>query len=143
MILSVDFGKKRTGTAILDLDIKIPFPHKRIEESNAKKVKRALMDIIEEKNIDTVIFGLPLSNSGAESEWCAEIRRFAAWLEISVNCKIIFVDEFGTSKEADIILRGKSKKTKKNSSDLIAAVLILETFIYLKEKENRENMNED
>ena len=40
----------------MDMNIKIPFPLLLIEESNARKVKRALMDIIEEKNIDTVVF---------------------------------------------------------------------------------------
>ncbi len=134
MILSVDFGKKRTGTAIVDPSIQIPFPHKLIEESNARKVKRALMDIIEEQKITTVVFGLPLSDSGAESQWCAEIRRFADWLLKSINVEIVFVDEYGSSKEAEEILIGKKKKTKKSSVDLIAAVIILETYIRLNNK---------
>lgn len=129
MILSVDFGKKRTGTAILDESVKIAFPHKLIEESNARKVKRALMDIIEERNITTVVFGLPLSDSGAESDWCAEIRRFADWLLTSVKVEIVFIDEYGSSKEAESILVGKKRKTKKQSVDLIAAVLILEDYV--------------
>ena len=140
MILSVDFGRKRTGTAILDNQVRIPFPHKLIEETNARKIKRALMDIIELENIDTVIFGLPLSDKGLESEWCSEIRKFAEWLGKSVKSEIIFVDEYGTSKEADAILRGKSRKTKKKSSDLIAATLILETYIRLQERENNNKI---
>ena len=56
MVLGVDFGRKKTGTAFMDMNIKIPFPLLLIEESNARKVKRALMDIIEEKNIDTFHF---------------------------------------------------------------------------------------
>ncbi len=130
MILSIDFGKKRTGTAILDESIGIAFPHILIDESNARKVKRKLMDIIEEKNISTVIFGLPLSSEGKESSWCEEIRRFAHWLKKSVpKIEIIFVNEFGTSKEADEILRGKKKSVKKSNHDLVAAVLIIETFL--------------
>ena len=129
MILGVDFGKKRTGTAYMDMEIKIPFPCKLIEESNARKVKRALMDIIEEKKIDTVVFGLPLSDDGKESEWCFEIRRFADFLLKSVKVNIVFVDEYGTSKEADIILRGKKIKNKKKNNDLVAATLILENYL--------------
>ena len=139
MILSVDFGRKRTGTAILDYEVKIPFPHKLIEETNARKVKRQLMDIIEESDIDTVVFGLPLSDKGEESLWCLEIRQFAEWLTKSVNVNIIFVNEYATSKEADTILKGKKKSVKKSSRDLIAAVLILETFIYLEELEKSKN----
>ena len=85
MVLGVDFGRKKTGTAFMDMNIKIPFPLLLIEESNARKVKRALMDIIEEKNIDTVVFGLPLSDEGKESEWCSEIRRFSEFLLKSVH----------------------------------------------------------
>ena len=129
MVLGVDFGRKRTGTAYMDMDLKIPFPCKLIEESNIRKVKRALIDIIEEKKIDTVVFGLPLSDEGKESEWCFEIKRFADFLLKSVKVEIAFIDEYGTSKEAEYILRGKKKKIKKKSNDLIAAVLILENYL--------------
>ena len=129
MILGVDFGKKRTGTAYMDMEIKIPFPCELIEESNAKKIKRALMNIIEEKKIDTVVFGLPLSDDGKENEWCFEIRRFAEFLLKSVKVNIVFIDEYGTSKEAEIILRGKKKRIKKKNNDLVAATLILENYL--------------
>lgn len=129
MVLGVDFGKKRTGTAYMDMEIKIPFPCKLIEESNARKVKMALINIIEEKKIDTVIFGLPLSDDGKENEWCFEIRRFADFLLKSVKVEIIFIDEYGTSKDAEYILRGKKKSVKKKSNDLIAATLILENYL--------------
>lgn len=135
MVLGVDFGKKRTGTAYMDMEIKIPFPCKLIEESNARKVKRALINIIEEKKIDTVIFGLPLSDDGKENEWCFEIRRFADFLLKSVKVEIVFIDEYGTSKDAEYILRGKKKSVKKKSNDLIAATLILENYLnYLEVK---------
>lgn len=135
MVLGVDFGKKRTGTAYMDMEIKIPFPCKLIEESNARKVKMALINIIEEKKIDTVIFGLPLSDNGKENEWCFEIRRFADFLLKSVKVEIVFIDEYGTSKDAEYILRGKKKSVKKKSNDLIAATLILENYLnYLEVK---------
>ncbi|MBW5388616.1 Holliday junction resolvase RuvX [Brachyspira hampsonii] len=137
MILGVDFGRKKTGTAFMDMDIKIPFPCRLIEESNARKVKRALMDIIEEKNIDTVVFGLPLSDEGKESEWCSEIRRFSEFLLKSVKVDIVFVDEYGTSKEADFILRGKKKKVKDKANDLIAAALILENYLNVLNMNNK------
>lgn len=135
MVLGVDFGKKRTGTAYMDMEIKIPFPCKLIEESNVRKVKMALINIIEEKKIDTVIFGIPLSEDGKENEWCFEIRRFADFLLKSVKVEIVFIDEYGTSKDAEYILRGKKKSVKKKSNDLIAATLILENYLnYLEVK---------
>ena len=47
----------------------------------------------------------------------------------SVKVNIVFVDEYGTSKEADIILRGKKIKNKKKNNDLVAATLILENYL--------------
>lgn len=133
MILGVDFGKKKTGTAYMDAEIKIPFPCKLIEESNVRKIKRALMDIIEEKKIDTVVFGLPLSDDGKESEWCFKIRTFAEFLLKSVKVNVVFIDEYGTSKDAEYILRGHKKTIKKKNNDLVAATLILENYLnYLK-----------
>ena len=139
MVLGVDFGRKKTGTAFMDMNIKIPFPLLLIEESNARKVKRALMDIIEEKNIDTVVFGLPLSDEGKESEWCSEIRRFSEFLLKSVKVNVVFVDEYGTSKEADYILRGKKKSVKKKANDLIAATLILENYLKVLNMNNKND----
>ena len=139
MVLGVDFGRKKTGTAFMDMNIKIPFPLLLIEKSNARKVKRALMDIIEEKNIDTVVFGLPLSDEGKESEWCSEIRRFSEFLLKSVKVNVVFVDEYGTSKEADYILRGKKKSVKKKANDLIAATLILENYLNVLNMNNKND----
>lgn len=140
MVLGVDFGRRKTGTAFMDMNIKIPFPYRLIEESNARKVKRALMDIIEEKNIDTVVFGLPLSDEGKESEWCSEIRRFSEFLLKSVKVNVAFVDEYGTSKEADYILRGKKKNVKKKANDLIAAALILENYLNVLNMNNKNDV---
>ncbi|WP_157153470.1 Holliday junction resolvase RuvX [Brachyspira murdochii] len=139
MVLGIDFGRKKTGTAFMDMNIKIPFPLLLIEESDARKVKRALMDIIEEKNIDTVVFGLPLSDEGKESEWCSEIRRFSDFLLKSVKVNVVFVDEYGTSKEADYILRGKKKNVKKKANDLIAATLILENYLNVLNMNNKND----
>ena len=139
MVLGVDLGRKKTSTAFMDMNIKIPFPLLLIEESNARKVKRALMDIIEEKNIDTVVFGLPLSDEGKESEWCSEIRRFSEFLLKSVKVNVVFVDEYGTSKEADYILRGKKKSVKKKANDLIAATLILENYLNVLNMNNKND----
>ena len=139
MVLGVDFGRKKTGTAFMDMNIKIPFPLLLIEESNARKVKRALMDIIEEKNIDTVVFGLPLSDEGKESEWCSEIRRFSEFLLKSVKVNVVFVDEYGILKEADYILRGKKKSVKKKANDLIAATLILENYLNVLNMNNKND----
>ena len=47
----------------------------------------------------------------------------------SVKVEIVFIDEYGTSKDAEYILRGKKKSVKKKSNDLIAATLILENYL--------------
>lgn len=138
IILGIDFGRSKTGTAYVNTDINIPFPLKLIEETNARKVKRAILDIIEEKKIELIIFGLPLSSEGLESEWCKEIQRFTQFLLTSIDIEVKFVNEFATSKEADEILKGKSKRVKKNSHDLISAVLILETFLREEEVKKRK-----
>ena len=128
MILGVDFGRKKTGTAFMDMDIKIPFPC-TLYQKQCKKVKRALMDIIEEKKIDTVVFGLPYLMKEKKANGVLKIRRFSEFLLKSVKVNIVFVDEYGTSKEADFILRGKKKNVKKKANDLIAATLILENYL--------------
>lgn len=131
MILGVDFGREKTGTALLHPQTKLPYPYKLIRESNARKIKREILSIVEKEKIEIIVFGLPLSDEGKESKWCEEIRRFAQWVQKSVRIEILFVNEYGTSKEAEGILRGKKIKSKKKNEDNIAAVLILENYISL------------
>ena len=65
-----------------------------------------------------------------------DLLTFSEFLLKSVKVNIVFVDEYGTSKEADFILRGKKKSVKKKANDLIAAVLILENYLNIVNKNN-------
>ncbi len=118
-ILAIDYGKKRLGLAWLDTNIGVTLPFGVIMRVNALI---ELLDIIKEERIDTIVMGNPLTLSGEESEFMAEIRLFAGELSDKSAKKIYFVDERFTSREADNMGGDASRDEK-------AAMLILEVYI--------------
>lgn len=129
MILSIDYGKKKVGTALLAENTSIAFPHKMFIYDSRKALFSEILALIEERGVKRIVFGLPLSMDGSESDWCHEVRKAGEKLSRLSKMPLSFVDERLTSIEADGILVGKKKKTKQQAHDLISAVLILERYM--------------
>lgn len=119
-VAGVDYGKKRVGIAISDTSRRIAIPHTVVKrEEFLKRMK----ELIGEKDIDTVVFGLPLSMSGKELELSEEIRRVAQQLKRETGVRVILKDERFTSK----IVEGKFGK--KGPIDHYSAGVILQEYL--------------
>ncbi len=93
--LGVDFGRKRVGLAISDSRRKIALPHAVVKR---QKFMEEVEKLIRERDVDTVVFGLPVSLSGKELEMADEIRRVARIVKERFGVKVILKDERFTSK---------------------------------------------
>lgn len=101
--LGIDYGEKNIGLAICDNNLKIATPFGIVH--SLEEIKK----IVQEKNIDKIIIGLPLGFRG-ETEQTRKTRDFAK------NFKNFeFVDE-----------RFTSKMTKNHAS---AATIILQDYL--------------
>ncbi|MFR5856657.1 MAG: Holliday junction resolvase RuvX [Bacilli bacterium] len=130
--LGLDLGTTSLGVAISDKTNMIASPLKLIK-FNSEDYNTAineLMKTIKEENITSVVLGLPknMDNSlGFASQRSLEFKKM---LEAN-NINVILEDERLTTVEAINILKnnGINKINKSNKTDVLSAVLILESFL--------------
>lgn len=130
--LGVDLGSRRVGLAVTDpLNILVQ-RFKTIEYKNSKQLLGELKSVISEKNIGTIVFGLPLTLSGKESKKTTSVIELVELLkkELPNDLIVEFEDESLTTVEAHEIMHKLGKKPSKNRElvDQIAAQLILESY---------------
>lgn len=132
-ILAIDLGTKRVGLAISDPLNIIAQAYKTIEFIDRKTFVEALKKIIEEKNIGSLIFGLPSTLDGKESQKTKEVRAHVDSFKAKLpkDLLIEFEDESLTSKEAEAIIGQMGKKPSQNKAliDQIAAQRILQRYM--------------
>ncbi len=131
-ILGVDLGTKRIGLAVTDPLNIIARAFKTLEFKNKQQLAKDLKIIIDEMNIGTIVFGLPVTLSGTESKKTLETKSLIQFLKANLPPDIVvdFEDEALTTVEAHEILRSMGKKPSKNRDlvDQIAAQRILQSY---------------
>lgn len=135
--LGIDYGEKRVGLAVSDGLGLMAFPKKTIKYRNEKQCFSELLFCIEEESVERIVVGMPLYEDGAESKTSEKVSRFLGKLIGYTQIPIYLINEYLTTFEASSILMG-SKKYKKSKRDILdqqAAVIILNSLLYLPEHE--------
>lgn len=129
--LGIDFGGRRVGIAVSDIDGKIAFP--LIVLPNDKSLFRNIMDACIKDDINTVVMGESLNYQGQKNEIMTKIEDFRKLLEIA-GVKVILEPEFMTSVQA-------SRVTGENQMlDAAAAAIILQSYL---DKNNNKKVEEN
>jgi len=130
-VLGVDYGSRRIGLAISDQSRTLATGWKTI--TNNDTVYDTIGSIVEDKNINLIVFGLPVSIEGGDSKKAQEVKRFAAALEKVVNVPIAFQDESFTSRDAmeTMVAMNTTRKQRRDKGriDVMAAALILQSYL--------------
>lgn len=130
-ILAIDYGKKRIGLAITDPLKLFAIPHSTV--SNDTNLIKNLLELINEKSVKEIILGNPIKESGEDSDFSREVRKFKLQLESKSGMEIILVDERYTSELAfkRVIDTVPSKKKRRDKSliDKNAAAIMLEEYL--------------
>ena len=130
-VMALDYGAKRIGIAISDPMMIFATPFKTILNNN--NTWKELEIIIKEKNIIKIILGLPVKESGKESEIAVNILKFKTDLINKYKTEVELWDERYTSAIAsEMILLSVSKKKKrreKGLGDRNAAAVILQEYL--------------
>lgn len=129
--MGLDYGKSRVGVAFSDLTNTIASADHIYKMLGSEKDLQYFADLIREKSVDTVVFGLPLQTDGAESEMSLEVRAFAQKLAELANVKVAFQDERYTSFEAEEYLKEAKIKWEKRKEllDKVSAQIILQNYL--------------
>lgn len=123
VILAVDFGKKHFGLALANQATGVALPLGEFSFNSLTEAKKKLGEIIKEKEVDRVVFGLPLSFRFEETPICAQIREFALAVEKEFGRPIAFVNEVLTTELAKKLTQSTKKK------DSVSAWLILQDYL--------------
>jgi len=135
-ILAIDYGKKRIGLAVADLNIKIPillkplsYPKEKIE-----KLYEEIKKICDENEVIKIVIGLPLSFNFEQTPICEEIKKFGEELKKNLNKEVIYYNEVLSTELARKIQKEsqnqpKSFYSKSPQLDSQAAAIILENYL--------------
>ena len=130
-ILSIDYGKKRTGLAVTD-------PLKLIAGGLAtvstSELFNYLQDYIKKEQVEKVIIGKPLQTNGEPSENLNRVQQFVnRWKKAIPQIPIEYYDERFTSVLAHraILDCGIGKKARQNKAlvDEISATILLQDYM--------------
>ncbi len=131
IILSVDYGDKRTGIAVCDKLEMLASPVCVLTEWNAETLAEKIIDIAKQKNAEQIVIGLPRNMDGSKgfrAEACEELGEL-----VKSKCEIpvTFWDERLTTVSAHRILSENNVRGKKRKSvvDAVAAEIILQNYI--------------
>lgn len=130
-IISIDYGKKRTGIAATDPLKLIANPIGTVETKN---LITFLKDYLVANSVELIVVGKPSQLNGQPSESMRYITPFVESLKQTFpNVPVVFYDERFTSTIAHqaMIMGGmkKSDRQKKANVDCIAATIILNDYL--------------
>lgn len=128
--LALDVGDRKVGVAMADSIVRISLPHGMFIRPNGE-AEREILKLIEERQISTLVVGMPLNEDGTKGPQCRRVEQFCRRLLRRCSASIYYVDEYGTSREAQEHLRGNRRRGDALASreDAVAAALILKEYL--------------
>lgn len=130
-ILGIDLGEKRIGLALSDSLGITAQGLETIQIKEEQEIYPGIMKIIEEKNVDKLVFGLPKNMNGTLGPQAQKVEKIAKQLEKLSNLPIDFEDERLTTARAEQVLleADTSRAKRKKVIDRLSAVIILQSYL--------------
>jgi len=122
------------GVAVSDPTETLASPLPTLKRRAGKRPPLAALEaLVQEYEVGALVMGLPLTNSGEDSDWTRTVRAVGEELAKRTGLPIHFADERFTSVEAGRAVRSiglpKGKREQKGRVDAAAAVLILQRWL--------------
>jgi putative Holliday junction resolvase len=130
-ILGIDYGMRRIGLAISDPSGFMAQPLATIDRKDDNDSIREIVRIINERSVEEVVVGLPVSLSGELGKQAKDVLQFIEELKSQTDVNIATWDErLSTSIAQRALTDTKAKKArKKDLVDQIAAAVILQGYL--------------
>jgi len=121
-VVALDYGSARCGVAVSDPTGTLATPLDPVLKPNTRKGFNRLLATIRELAPTTVVVGLPLSLSGADSAQTRETREFADRLGAALRMRVVLYDERFTTALAQ-------RRPGTAAEDSRAAAVLLEDWL--------------
>lgn len=125
-ILAIDFGAAKVGLALADLETQIAFAWRTLD--NDKDFFQKIAEAVEEKNVQTIVIGIPSHVNREQVEYDSE-KIGKKIKELLPFAEIYFQDEMFTTKMAQANLIERGVKGIKKFDDQEAARIILQSWL--------------
>jgi len=130
-ILALDYGTKRVGVAVSDELKIIAQPLEYIPAEPLTGLLARLQEIIREKEVESILIGLPRNMDGSYGPAALKVQEFALLLEDAVAIPIKMLDERLTTVQAQrFLIQGNVRRNKrKEKVDKTAAAILLQNYL--------------
>ena len=131
-VLSVDYGKKRTGLAVTD---PLQLIANGLATVSTSEIFEYLVAYIQKEPVERIIIGKPMQPNGRPSENMARVEQFVdRWRKLHPDVPIEYYDERFTSVLAhrailDSGIGKKARRENKGLADEISATIILQDWM--------------
>lgn len=138
IIMSVDYGDKRTGIAVCDKLEMLASPVCVITQWNQDALVDEIVKIATEKSAEEIVVGLPKNMDGSKGFRADACHELGDKIGEKTDIPVVFWDERLTTVSAHRILsennvRGKKRK---NVVDAVAAEIILQDYLDYRKNRN-------
>lgn len=129
--LGLDFGRKRIGVAGCDRTGLIATGITTIERASFEQDLQHLRQLVEERQVQVLVFGLPYSMDGSLGFQARQVQKFATRVAKAMQLPVEYVDERLTSFQAEQLLLAENRSPSRNKAliDRKAAALILQQWL--------------
>lgn len=130
-IVALDVGTKRIGVAVSDPSGSFALPVATIERTELRADLERIVRLASEYGARDLVVGDPLTLSGERGPAAQKMDAFVEQLRRVFEGTIHRVDERMTTAQATkaMIAADASRKTRRKAVDMMAATLILETYL--------------
>ena len=129
--MGIDYGEKRIGIALSDPLLTFAYPF--ITLLNDSVFFNNLSKIIEEKNINKIILGLPSERFKSSKELSQKVRKLKSEIETKNKIEVILWDEeFSSAIAKEKMNESVTKKSRRREKDLLdrhSAAVILQEYL--------------
>lgn len=131
-VLGIDFGSRRLGLAVSDLDDRIALPIDPVESHGPEKDVAAIGELVRSRGVSRIVVGLPIHLDGSRGPQAEAADRFAERLRNALSLPVDLLDERWTTREAERALEAtgrRGRRKKKAVVDSVAATVLLRTYL--------------
>lgn len=132
-MLAFDYGTKRIGVAAGNSSVGTAQGIGIVPVRNGKPDSAKIDDLVTQWQPDCFVIGMPGTETGDSTALIDEIKNFAKLLNRDYHIPVFETDERLSTEESSIriasLSRKSGRKTNSDLRDMIAAEIILETFL--------------
>ena len=125
-LIGVDMGSKRVGLSISDENRKIATPLKTVDYENIQLLIVEIEKIINENNIDGIVYGNPKNMDGTEGSSSQSVKDKIKLISEKIEIPLVLWDErlstvgaFNLSGQLDLNVTKRVKNIDKNAAAFI------------------------